>query len=114
DGGVFGIDALGTDRRLDVEVRTVQGAYLLGEETILIKALEGKRGQPEQRPPHPATDGLWGMPTVVQNVQTLAAVPWIVERGAAAFRKIGTEDAPGTILVQVRGPQQSGVAEVPF
>ena len=112
--GALGPDVFGSGRRLDVEVRTVQGAYLLGEETILIKALEGKRGQPEQRPPHPTEDGLWGMPTVVQNVQTLAAVPWILERGAGAFRKIGTEEATGTILVQVRGPEQAGVAEVPF
>ena len=112
ESGILGAEVFGSDRRIDVEVRTVQGAYLLGEETILIKALEGRRGQPEQRPPHPTTDGLWGMPTVVQNVQTLAAVPWILERGATAFRKIGTEDAPGTILVQVRGPERSGVAEV--
>ena len=112
--GALGPDVFGSGRRLDVEVRTVQGAYLLGEETILIKALEGKRGQPEQRPPHPTEDGLWGMPTVVQNVQTLAAVPWVLERGAGAFRKIGTEEASGTILVQVRGPEQAGVAEVPF
>jgi NADH:ubiquinone oxidoreductase subunit F (NADH-binding) len=114
EAGILGLEALGSNRRIDVEVRTVQGAYLLGEETILIKALEGKRGQPEQRPPHPTSNGLWGMPTVVQNVQTLAAVPWIVDRGAAAFRKIGTAEDPGTILVQVRGPERSGVAEVPF
>ena len=114
ESGALGPDVLGSGRRLDVEVRTVQGAYLLGEETILIKALEGKRGQPEQRPPHPTQNGLWGMPTVVQNVQTLAAVPWILERGPAAFAKIGTADATGTILVQVRGPEQAGVAEVPF
>jgi NADH-quinone oxidoreductase subunit F len=114
EAGVLGPEVFGSDRRIDVEVRTVQGAYLLGEETILIKALEGKRGQPEQRPPHPTTDGLWGMPTVVQNVQTLAAVAWITERGAAAFRKTGTDTTPGTILVQLRGPGGAGVAEVPF
>jgi NADH:ubiquinone oxidoreductase subunit F (NADH-binding) len=114
EAGSLGPEVFGSDRRIDVEVRTVQGAYLLGEETILIKALEGKRGQPEQRPPHPTSDGLWGMPTVVQNVQTLAAVSWIVEHGAAAFRKTGTAEAPGTILVQVRGPQRAGIAEVPF
>ena len=68
---------------------------MLGEETVLLKALEGKRGQPEQRPPHPAERGLFGRPTVVQNVQTLAAVPWIVRNGAAAFAAIGTPDAPG-------------------
>jgi len=114
DAGTLGPDVFGSGRRLDVEVRTVQGAYLLGEETILIKALEGKRGQPEQRPPHPTTDGLWGMPTVVQNVQTLAAAAWIVEHGAKAYRATGAEGTPGTILVQVRGEERSGVAEVPF
>jgi NADH:ubiquinone oxidoreductase subunit F (NADH-binding) len=114
EAGMLGLDAVGSGRRLDVEVRTVQGAYLLGEETILIKALEGKRGQPEQRPPHPTSDGLWGQPTVVQNVQTLAAAAWIVEHGAATFRKAGTDEAPGTILLQVRGPKNAGVAEVPF
>jgi NADH:ubiquinone oxidoreductase subunit F (NADH-binding) len=112
--GSLGLDVFGSGRRIDVEVRTVQGAYMLGEETVLIKALEGKRGQPEQRPPHPSTDGLWGKPTVVQNVQTLAAVAWIIRNGADAFRKAGTEDVPGTILVQVRGADQAGVAEVPF
>ena len=60
---------------------------MLGEETVLLKALEGKRGQPEQRPPHPAERGLFDMPTVVHNVQTLAAVPWIVANGAAAFAR---------------------------
>ena len=76
---------------------------MLGEETVLLKALEGKRGQPEQRPPHPAERGLFGRPTVVQNVQTLAAVPWILANGAEAFAAIGSKASPGTILVQVRG-----------
>ena len=66
---------------------------MLGEETVLLKALEGKRGQPEQRPPHPAERGLFGKPTVVQNVQTLAAVPWILANGAEAFAAIGVADA---------------------
>jgi NADH:ubiquinone oxidoreductase subunit F (NADH-binding) len=114
EAGVLGPEVFGSDRRIDVEVRTVQGAYLLGEETILIKALEGKRGQPEQRPPHPATRGFRDAPTVVQNVQTLAAVPWILRHGSKAFAAIGTREAPGTILVDVRGAGRSGVAEVPF
>ncbi len=75
---------------------------MLGEETVLLKALEGKRGQPEQRPPQPATRGLFGLPTVVQNVQTLAAVPWILANGAEAFAAIGSKASPGTILVSVR------------
>ena len=75
EAGHVGANAFGNGRHLDVTLATVQGAYLLGEETILLKALEGKRGQPEQRPPHPATKGLRGLPTVVHNVQTLAAIP---------------------------------------
>jgi NADH:ubiquinone oxidoreductase subunit F (NADH-binding) len=112
--GELGDDAMGTGRRLVVEVRTVQGAYMLGEETVLLKALDGKRGQPEQRPPHPSTNGYRGLPTVVQNVQTLAAVAWILRNGAAAFRATGTPESPGTILVQVAGDERGGVAEVPF
>jgi len=114
DAGLVGNDMFGPGRHLDMTVRTVQGAYLLGEETILLKALEGKRGQPEQRPPHPATRGLRGLPTVVHNVQTLAAIPWIVVNGSDAFAKIGAPECPGTMLVQVRGPEASGVAEVPM
>ena len=110
----IGDDALGSGRRIEVEVRPVQGAYMLGEETVLLKALDGKRGQPEQRPPHPATRGFRNAPTVVQNVQTLAAVPWILRNGAKAFAAIGTGEAPGTILVDVRGAGRSGVAEIPF
>jgi NADH:ubiquinone oxidoreductase subunit F (NADH-binding) len=87
---------------------------MLGEETVLLKAIEGRRGQPEQRPPHPAERGLFGMPTVVQNVQTLAAVPWILVNGPEKFAAIGSRSSPGTILVGVRGPAGSGVAEVPL
>ena len=114
DAGFVGPDALGPGHRLDVTIRTVQGAYLLGEETILLKALEGKRGQPEQRPPYPTTHGLRGLPTVVHNVQSLAAIPWIIVNGAEAFAKIGPAECPGTILVQVRGPEGSGIAEIPM
>jgi NADH:ubiquinone oxidoreductase subunit F (NADH-binding) len=112
--GDLGDDAMGTGRRLVVEVRTVQGAYMLGEETVLLKALDGRRGQPEQRPPHPSTNGFRGMPTVVQNVQTLATAAWVLRNGAAAFRTTGTAETPGTILVQVAGDERGGVAEVPF
>jgi NADH:ubiquinone oxidoreductase subunit F (NADH-binding) len=114
EAGFIGSDVLGTGHELSIEVRPVQGAYMLGEETVLLKALEGKRGQPEQRPPHPAERGLFGRPTVVQNVQTLALAAWIMREGAAAFRAIGSPDAPGTILVHVRGAGGAGVAEVPL
>ena len=108
---LIGDDVLGSGRRIEVEVRPVQGAYMLGEETVLLKALDGKRGQPEQRPPHPATRGFRNAPTVVQNVQTLASVPWILRKTAKAFAAIGTG---GTILVDIRGHDRAGVAEVPL
>ena len=111
--GYLGVDTLGSGWDLTVTIRTVQGAYMLGEETVLLKALEGKRGQPEQRPPHPAERGLFGNPTIVQNIATLVAVPWILVKGAEAFRAIGAPDAPGTVLVQVSGAARSGIAEVP-
>jgi NADH:ubiquinone oxidoreductase subunit F (NADH-binding) len=114
EAGFLGANVLGSGHDMWIEVRPVQGAYMLGEETVLLKALEGKRGQPEQRPPHPATRGLFGMPTVVHNVQTLAAVPWIVVNGAEAFAAIGDPASPGTVLVQLRTPSGDGVAEVPL
>jgi NADH-quinone oxidoreductase subunit F len=114
EAGFIGFDVLGSGHDIAVTVRPVQGAYMLGEETVLLKALEGKRGQPEQRPPHPAERGLFGMPTVVHNVQTLAAVPWIIRNGDDAFAAIGAPDSPGTILVGVRTPSGDGIAEVPL
>jgi len=114
EAGLSGEDTLGSGRWVELSVRTVQGAYMLGEETVLLKALEGKRGQPEQRPPQPAERGLFGLPTVVQNVQTLAAVPWILANGPDAFAAIGSKASPGTILVSIRTPAGAGVAEVPI
>ena len=114
EGGYLGEDVLGSGRALRMTVRSVQGAYMLGEETVLLKALEGRRGQPEQRPPYPSEHGLWGRPTLVHNVATLAAIPWIVVHGADAYRAIGDPDAPGTVLVQVSGAVTApGIAEVP-
>src|SRR3954447_4540219 len=114
EAGFLGDDVLGTGHRITMTVRPVQGAYMLGEETVLLKALAGRRGQPEQRPPYPTERGLFDKPTVVNNVQTLAAVPWIVREGASAFAAIGSSASPGTMLVQVRGPLGDGIAEVPI
>jgi NADH:ubiquinone oxidoreductase subunit F (NADH-binding) len=114
EAGFAGPDVLESGWGLGIEIRPVQGAYLLGEETVLLKALEGKRGQPEQRPPHPTERGLFDRPTVVHNVQTLATVPWIVKHGAEAYAAIGSKGSPGTILVQLRGPAGAGIAEVPL
>jgi NADH-quinone oxidoreductase subunit F len=113
EAGFLGFDVLGSGHDLTLTVRPVQGAYMLGEETVLLKALEGKRGQPEQRPPHPAERGYRGMPTVVNNVQTLASVPWILRHGAEAFAAIGAR-TNGTILVQLRTAAGDGIAEVPL
>jgi NADH-quinone oxidoreductase subunit F len=114
EAGYLGDGVLGSGHDIEVTVRPVQGAWMLGEETVLLKALEGRRGQPEQRPPYPARRGLFDAPTVVQNVQTLAAVPWIVTNGPEAFAAIGAPDSPGTILVGLRGPSGDGIAEVPL
>jgi NADH-quinone oxidoreductase subunit F len=114
EAGFLGDGVLGSGRDIEVTVRPVQGAWMLGEETVLLKALEGRRGQPEQRPPYPARRGLFGAPTLVQNVQTLAAVPWIVTNGPEAFAAIGAPDSPGTILVGLRRPSGDGIAEVPL
>ena len=114
EAGFLGADVLRSGRDVAVTVRTVQGAYMLGEETVLLQALEGKRGQPEQRPPYPTERGLFGHPTLVHNVATLATVPWIVLNGVDAFRAIGDPDAPGTLLVGVSGAVANpGIAEIP-
>lgn len=113
--GLLGADVLGSGFELTVTIRPVQGAYLLGEETVLLKALEGKRGQPEQRPPYPAEKGLFGRPTVVQNVQTLAAAAWIVANGAGRFAALGSKASPGTTLIQLSGSLATpGIAEIPL
>ena len=115
EAGLLGRDAAGSGYDLHIEVREVQGAHVIGEETVLLRALEDKRAQPDQRPPYPAEDGLWGRPTVVNNVETLAAVPWIVATGPDEFRKAGSAAWPGTTLVQVSGAvKHPGIAEVPM
>lgn len=111
--GYLGRDALESGLTLRVRIVPVSGAYMLGEETVLLKALEGKRGQPEQRPPYPAVRGLFGSPTVVNNAATIAFVPWILRHGPAAFAALGDPSVPGTWLVALRGPAGEGIAEVP-
>ncbi|GAB2784172.1 hypothetical protein GCM10027073_16170 [Streptomyces chlorus] len=97
--GHFGSSAHGTDTALDVEVVEGAGSYVAGEETALIARLEGDRGCARPRPPYPTGRGLWDAPTVVNNVETLAAVPWIVARGGDAYARRGTPDETGTKLV---------------
>jgi len=112
--GYLGDDVLGSGVTVDVRIRPLEGGFVLGEETVLLKALEGKRGVPEQRPPYPAERGLFGAPTVVNNVATLASVPWLLVNGPARYRAIGDPAFPGTVLVQLSGAvRHPGVVEVP-
>jgi NADH-quinone oxidoreductase subunit F len=114
EAGYLGTDALGAGFDLHIEVVAIPGGYVVGEETVLLNAIENKRAQPDQRPPYPMERGLWGKPTVVNNVKTLAAVPWIVANGAKAFSDAGTDHDPGTTLVQLTGAlARPGIAEVP-
>ena len=113
--GYIGAEAEATGRPLRIEVRMLHGSFVVGEETVLLRALEGRRAQPDQRPPYPTETGLWGRPTVVDNVKTLAAVPWIVRHGAGAYASLGHPDDPGTTLLQLGGTvRRPGIVEVPL
>jgi len=113
--GYLGRDINGKGFDLEVTVHRGAGAYICGEETGLIESLEGKKGQPRIKPPFPALVGAFGGPTVVNNVETIAAVPWIIEHGAAAYRQWGTEKSPGTKLFSVSGHvNRPGVYEIPL
>jgi len=113
--GHIGAEAAETGRPLRIEVRELAGSFVVGEETVLLRALENRRAQPDQRPPYPTRHGLWGKPTVVNNVKSLAAVPWIMRHGAAAHASLGQPNTPGTTLVQLGGVvRKPGVVEVPM
>ncbi len=101
--GFLGKDILGSGFDLDVSVHRGAGAYICGEETAMLESLEGKRGEPRMKPPYPAQVGLWGQPTIVQNVETLANVPHIILRGAAWYAGIGTEQSKGPKIFCVSG-----------
>jgi NADH-quinone oxidoreductase subunit F len=102
-GGLVGQNLLGSPHTIDVTVHVGAGAYICGEETGLMNSLEGRRGQPRVKPPFPAASGVFGMPTTVNNVETLCAVPHIVQNGAQWYRQWGTEKSPGTKLFCVSG-----------
>jgi NADH-quinone oxidoreductase subunit F len=111
--GYLGQDILGSHRNLELVVHRGAGAYICGEETALLDALEGKRGNPRLKPPFPAVQGLYGGPTLVNNVETLSNVPHIVANGADWFKSFGTEQSPGTKVVSVSGcVQRPGNYEV--
>ena len=114
-GGYIGENILGSGTEIRFSVRPLQGNYMLGEETVLLKGLEGKRGQPEQQPPYTTTRGLFGAPTLIHGPQTLAAVPTILSGGNAGFLETDPRTFAGTVLVQISGAvAHPGVAEVPF
>jgi NADH-quinone oxidoreductase subunit F len=115
DRGFLGADVMGLRFRFDVEVRRGAGAYICGEETAIFNSIEGYRGEPRNKPPFPVEVGLFGKPTVVNNVETLVNVLPILEHGAAAFAATGTERSTGTKLFAVSGSVRApGVYEVPF
>ena len=111
--GLLGENICGDDFSFDIEIRRGAGAYICGEESALFEAIEGKRGFPRIKPPYPTESGLFGQPTTVNNVETLAAVPGILTHGAAWFRSLGTEGSSGSKLVSVSGHvRQPGVFEI--
>jgi NADH-quinone oxidoreductase subunit F len=113
--GLLGEGILGSDFDFDLEIRLGAGAFVCGEETALIHSIEGRRGQPRIRPPYPTQSGLWGKPTVINNVETFANIPVIVEYGADWFRQIGTAKSGGTKVFALAGKvEHTGLVEVPM
>jgi len=107
-GRYLGADVAGSGRGFDLEVRLGAGAYICGEETSMLESLEGKRGEVRVRPPLPAIKGLFGQPTIVNNVVTLATVPWILAHGAEAYANFGTGKSRGTLPIQLAGNVKRG------
>jgi NADH:ubiquinone oxidoreductase subunit F (NADH-binding)/NAD-dependent dihydropyrimidine dehydrogenase PreA subunit len=113
--GLLGGNILGSGFDFDLEIRLGAGAFVCGEETALIHSIEGERGQPRVRPPYPTESGLWGKPTVINNVETFANVPVIVQFGADWFRRIGTAKSGGTKVFALAGKvTHTGLVEVPM
>ncbi len=113
--GFLGKNILGTTFCFDIKIKEGAGAFVCGEETALFASIEGERGMPRIRPPFPAEAGLWGKPTNNNNVETYANVPWIVRRGAAAYKAFGTEKSAGTKVFSLAGKiERGGLVEVPM
>jgi len=113
--GLLGKNIMGTDFSFDLEVRMGAGAFVCGEETALIASIEGSRGEPRVRPPFPATKGLWGKPTNINNVETYANVPRIIQRGLEWYTSMGSEKSKGTKTFALAGDvMHTGLIEVPF
>ena len=113
--GLLGENIMGSGFSFDCHIRLGAGAFVCGEETALLNSIEGKRGMPRPRPPFPAVKGLWGKPTCVNNVETLACVPYILREGAAEFAAVGTEKSKGTKVFALGGKVNNvGLVEVPM
>lgn len=113
--GLLGNNIFGTDFSFDLEIRLGAGAFVCGEETALLNSIEGKRGMPRPRPPFPAVKGLWGKPTLINNVETYANIPYIILNGADWFTAIGTEKSKGTKVFALGGKiNNTGLIEVPM
>ncbi len=113
--GLLGENILNSGFTFNVHIRLGAGAFVCGEETALLNSIEGKRGTPRPRPPFPAVKGLWGKPTIINNVETLANVPYIIRVGAKEFAKIGTERSKGTKVFALGGKVKNvGLVEVPM
>ncbi len=113
--GLLGKNILGSGFDFDLEIRLGAGAFVCGEETALIHSIEGERGQPRVRPPYPTDSGLWGKPTVINNVETLANVAVVINFGADWFRRLGTQDSGGTKVFALVGKiKHTGLVEVPM
>ncbi|AEE15780.1 NADH-quinone oxidoreductase subunit NuoF [Treponema brennaborense] len=115
ENGLLGKNILGSGFDFDIEIRLGAGAFVCGEETALLRSIEGQRGMPTPKPPFPAQCGLWGKPTVINNVETWANIPVILTKGADWFNKIGTDDSKGTKVFALTGKvNNSGLVEVPM
>ena len=115
DIGILGENIMGTGFHFQAHIRLGAGAFVCGEETALLNSIEGKRGMPRPRPPFPAVKGLWGEPTIVNNVETLACVPYILREGAADFASCGTEKSKGTKVFALGGKVNNvGLVEIPM
>ena len=113
--GLLGDNVFETDFSFDIELRVGAGAFVCGEETALLRSIEGKRGQPTPKPPFPAISGLWGMPTLINNVETFANICPIIRKGADWFSSIGTERSKGTKVFALTGKiRNTGIVEVPM
>lgn len=113
--GLLGKNLFGSDFSFDITIFEGAGAFVCGEETALIASIEGQRGFPRQRPPYPAVEGLFGCPTLINNVETLSQISYIIRHGAEAYRTIGTEKSPGTKVFALAGKVcHGGLIEVPM